>query len=75
MKLAQFIFDCGTTCPNMKIRLIAHSLGNRVVLQALNILNQVRIAYPDKWHTLLTSVDLTAADVPVSSVRTGWPVL
>jgi esterase/lipase superfamily enzyme len=24
-------------CPNMKIRVIAHSLGNMVVLQALNI--------------------------------------
>jgi hypothetical protein len=37
----------------------------------LNILNQVRIAYPDKCHQLLTSVDLTAAGVPVSSVRQG----
>lgn len=71
MKLAQFIFDYGNACPQMKIRVIAHSLGNRVVLQALNILNQVRIAYPDKWHQLLTSVDLTAAGVPVSSVRPG----
>jgi Alpha/beta hydrolase of unknown function (DUF900) len=71
MKLAQFIFDYGTACPQMKVRLIAHSLGNRVVLQTLNILNQVRIAYPDLWHKLLTSVDLTAAGVPVSSVRPG----
>lgn len=71
MKLAQFIFDYGTACPQMKIRLIAHSLGNRVVLQALNILNQVRVAHPDMWHELLASVDLTAAGVPVLSVRAG----
>ena len=71
MKLAQFIFDYGTACPQMKMRLIGHSLGNRVILQALNILNQVRIAYPDMWHTLLTSVDLLGAFVPVSSVRPG----
>lgn len=71
MKLAQFIFDYGTACPQMKMRLIGHSLGNRVILQALNILNQVRIAYPDMWHTQLTSVDLLGAFVPVSSVRPG----
>lgn len=41
MKLAQFIFDYGTACSQMKIRLIAHSMGNRVILQALNILNKV----------------------------------
>ena len=55
----------------MKIRVIAHSLGNRVVLQALNILNQVRIAYPGMWHKLLTSVDLMYAAVSSSSVRPG----
>lgn len=71
MKLAQFIFDYGTACPQIKMRLIGHSLGNRVILQALNVLNQVRIAYPDIWHTLLTSVDLLGAFVPVASVRPG----
>jgi len=71
MKLAQFIFDYGTTCPQMKLRLIGHSMGNLVILQALNVLNQVRIAYPDMWYKLLTSVDLLGAFVPVSSVRPG----
>jgi len=71
MKLAQFIFDYGTACPQMKLRLIGHSMGSLVILQALNILNQVRIAYPDMWHTLLTSVDLLGAFVPVSSVQPG----
>ena len=71
MKLAQFIFDYGTTCPQMKLRLIGHSIGNLVILQSLNVLNQVRIAYPDMWHKLLTSVDLLGAFVPVSSVQPG----
>ncbi|MGN6346764.1 MAG: esterase/lipase family protein [Candidatus Nitrosocosmicus sp.] len=71
MKLAQFILDYGTACPQMKIRLVGHSMGNLVILQALNILNQVRIVYPDVWHKLLTSVDLLGAFVPVSSVRPG----
>ena len=71
MKLAQFIFDYETACPQMKIRLLGHSMGSLVILQALNILNQVRIAYPDMWHKLLTSVDLLGAFVPVSSVHPG----
>jgi hypothetical protein len=57
--------------PNTKIRLIEHSLGNRLVLQALNILSQVLIAYPDKWYTMLSSVDLKAPGVPALSVRPG----
>jgi hypothetical protein len=68
LKLAKFIFDYGTACPQMKIRLITHSLGNRVVLQTLNVLNQYRILFPDRWNKLLTSVDLMAAGVPSSSV-------
>jgi hypothetical protein len=68
LKLARFIFDYGTACPQMKIRLITHSLGNRVVLQTLNILNQYRIAFPDMWNKLITSIDLMGAGVPSSSV-------
>lgn len=55
----------------MKIRLITHSLGNRVVLQTLNILNQYRIAFPDMWNKLITSIDLMDAGVPSSSVGTN----
>ena len=68
LKLGQFIFDYANACPQMDIRLMTHSLGNRVVLQTLNILDQYRIAFPDRWHTLITSVDLMAAGVPASSV-------
>jgi hypothetical protein len=32
LKLAQFIFDYGTACPQMKLRLIGHSMGSLVIL-------------------------------------------
>jgi hypothetical protein len=37
--LAKFIFGYKDTCPNDEIRLIAHSLGSRVTLSALQSLN------------------------------------
>ena len=37
-KLAQFILDLQDNCPQTKIRLVAHSLGARVVLSSLKSL-------------------------------------
>jgi pimeloyl-ACP methyl ester carboxylesterase len=39
-KLAKLIYDITNDCPNVKIRIIAHSLGARVVLSALDSLHQ-----------------------------------
>jgi len=38
-KLAQFIYQFKCKCPDTKIRLVSHSLGARVVLNALQVLN------------------------------------
>ncbi|HSF00400.1 MAG TPA: alpha/beta hydrolase, partial [Nitrososphaeraceae archaeon] len=40
LKLAQFILDFKKDCPNTDIRLIAHSLGSRIVLSSLDFLNK-----------------------------------
>ena len=37
-KLAEFLYDLKETCPNTAIRLIAHSMGARVVLSSLDSL-------------------------------------
>ena len=38
-KLAQFIMDYQSMCPDTKIRLIGHSMGARVILNALQVLD------------------------------------
>jgi hypothetical protein len=40
LKLAQFILDFKKICPETDIRLIAHSLGSRIVLSSLDFLNK-----------------------------------
>jgi hypothetical protein len=40
LKLAQFILDFKNDCPNTDIRLIAHSLGSRIILSGLDFLNK-----------------------------------
>lgn|SRR5918994_1584015 len=40
LKLAQFISDFKKKCPETDIRLIAHSLGSRIVLSSLDFLNK-----------------------------------
>lgn len=35
-KLVQFISDCSDKCPNSQIRIIAHSLGTRIVGSSFN---------------------------------------
>lgn len=40
LKLAQFVLDFKKDCPETDIRLIAHSLGSRIVLSSLDALNK-----------------------------------
>jgi Alpha/beta hydrolase of unknown function (DUF900) len=60
-KLAHFISDLKDNCPNTDIRLIAHSLGARVVLSSLDSLNKNQ-----EWNNKnfkVTSVHLMGAAV------------
>ena len=60
-KLAQFILDFKIQCPNTEVRLVAHSLGARVVLSTLDSLYNNQ-----KWNNetfKVTSVTLMGAAV------------
>jgi hypothetical protein len=65
-KLTQFIVDLKNNCPQTKVRLIAHSLGARVVLESLrNLYNN------HAWNTnnfKISSVHLMGAAVDDSEV-------
>jgi hypothetical protein len=61
LKLAQFILDFKNNCPDADIRLIAHSLGSRVALSSIDILNN-HPEWNDKNFTV-KSVHLLAAAV------------
>lgn len=66
-KLAQFILDLQDNCPQTKIRLIAHSLGARVVLSSIKSLDNNEIWKNNNFK--IASVDLMGAavdDVEVS---------
>jgi hypothetical protein len=73
-KLAQFILDLKDNCPETNIRLIAHSLGARVVLSSLDNLNNNQ-----RWNDnnfTIASVHLMGAavdneKVSKSSFHTG----
>jgi|SRR5215212_2158550 len=60
-KLAQFILDLKDNCPQTKIRLIAHSLGARVVLSSLDSLNNNQIWNNNNFK--IASVHLMGAAV------------
>ena len=60
-KLAQFILDFKDACNNSNVRIIAHSLGARVVLSGLDSLNNTQ-----EWNSKnfkITSVHLLGAAV------------
>ena len=61
LKLAQFLLDLKNKCPNIDLRLIAHSLGARVALSSLDILHN-HPEWNDKNFTV-KSVHLLAAAV------------
>jgi pimeloyl-ACP methyl ester carboxylesterase len=70
-KLAQFLLDFMNKCANQgsKVRIIAHSLGARVVLSALETLNNNQ-----QWnskHFKIASVHLLAAAVDDEEVSTN----
>ena len=60
-KLAQFIVDFKDKCPQTKIRVIAHSLGARVVLSSMDSLNNNQAWNNKNFH--IASVHLMGADV------------
>ena len=60
-KLAKFIFDLKDKCTQTKIRLIAHSLGARVVLSSLDTLNKDQTWNSNNYK--ITSVHLMGAAV------------
>ena len=61
-KLAQFIIDLKDNCPQTEIRLIAHSLGARVVLSSLDSLNNNQI-WNSNNNFKIASVHLMGAAV------------
>lgn len=60
-KLAQFILDFTKKCPDTKIRLIGHSMGARVILNALESLHNNSEWNSKNWK--VTSVHLLGAAV------------
>jgi hypothetical protein len=63
--LAKFIIDFKNNCPNSDIRIMAHSLGSRVVLSALNYLfnHQNEFNINNQTSKILKSVHLMGAAV------------
>jgi Alpha/beta hydrolase of unknown function (DUF900) len=68
-KLANLISDVKNECPDTDIRLVAHSLGARVVLSSLDTLYK-----NETWNSnnfIITSVDLLGAAVDDEEVSTN----
>jgi hypothetical protein len=72
--LAAALQSIARQCPEMRVRLLAHSLGNRVLLQALNRLDQEPEF--EEWRSTgqqVTSIHLLGAAVDSNVVQTnGW---
>ena len=67
--LAQFLTDLGDSLPNdVTINLVAHSMGNRVLMQAMNRLPG-RFAYPQRFNEVV----LAAPDVGVTRFKALLP--
>jgi hypothetical protein len=69
LKLAQFILDFKNKCPTSDIRIIAHSLGSKIVLSSLDILNKNQ-----EWNNKdfnITSVHLLGAAVDNEEISTN----
>lgn len=63
--LAKFIIDFKNNCPNSEIRIMAHSLGSRVVLSALDYLfnHQNELNINNETSKIIKSVHLMGAAV------------
>jgi Alpha/beta hydrolase of unknown function (DUF900) len=74
LKLAQFILDFKKDCPQTDIRLIAHSLGSRIVLSSLDALNENQ-----EWNNqnfTIASVHLLGAAVDNEEVsKDPWDIV
>ena len=75
LKLAQFILDFKKDCPQTDIRLIAHSLGSRIVLSSLDVLNENQEWNNNKNFTI-ASVHLLGAAVDNEEVsKDPWDIV
>jgi hypothetical protein len=74
LKLAQFILDFKKDCPQTDVRLIAHSLGSRIVLSSLDALHQNQ-----DWNNnnlTIASVHLLGAAVDNEEVsKNPWDIV
>ena len=61
--LAKFIVDFKNKCPNGKVRIIAHSLGSRVTLSAIQGLYNNNNAINNNTSKIITSVHLLGAAI------------
>jgi hypothetical protein len=61
--LAKYIIDFKDSCPNSDIRIIAHSLGSRVVLSSLEYLSTHQNAFINQSSKIIKSVHLMGAAV------------
>lgn len=75
LKLAQFILDFKKDCPQTDVRLIAHSLGSRIVLSSLDALNENQEWNNNKNFTI-ASVHLLGAAVDNEEVsKNPWDIV
>jgi hypothetical protein len=74
LKLAQFILDFKKDCPETDLRLIAHSLGSRIVLSSLDALNKNQ-----EWNNknfTIASVHLLGAAVDNEEIsKDPWDIV
>jgi pimeloyl-ACP methyl ester carboxylesterase len=69
-KLADFLFDYKSTCPDTDVRIIAHSLGAKVVLSALQDLNDNQ-GWNSSRNFNIESIHLMGAAVDDEQVSTN----
>jgi esterase/lipase superfamily enzyme len=62
--LAKFVVDFKKKCPDSEVRLVAHSLGSRVVLSSLQSLNN-----DEQFANLGTNINKTSTSKIIKSVH------
>lgn len=77
LKLAKFISDFKANCPNSNIRIIAHSLGAKVVESALISLDNINTTNTQTWKKdsayNITSIHLIGAAISDKSTSKNRP--
>jgi hypothetical protein len=69
--LAKFILDYKKECPNDNLRIIAHSLGSRVILSALQFMHEDKIRNDNQssaWNKKIKSIHLLGAAVNAEQI-------